>query len=81
MKKTEESMLTLQIFSTKGYISGYYRKIGDLSLDTGCSLLQLDRYPYQELLAKVLIRFWLLVQGMKTKFKTKLKLNMNKWNE
>ena len=55
------------------------QQLGDPSRDTGCCLLQLGWYRYQVtvLLAKVLIRFWLLIQGMKTKFKTKLKLWIN----
>ena len=60
----------------------YYRKVGDPCLDTGCCLLQLGRYRYQVHLAKVLIRFWLLVQGMKTKLKHKVKTQYtNKWHD
>ena len=43
-------------------------KLRNLSLDTVC-LLQQGRYRYQVLLAKVLIRFWLLIQGMKQNLK------------
>ena len=37
-----------------------------------------NEQEYQILSVMVLIRFWLLVQGMKTKFKTKLKLKIRK---